>query len=181
MFCFVLYCTALNFYIVLFHILLYSILLHCFVSLQAFVAACPPGCKKYSLCDDKTEKGLWVYVKYFQLGAVEIPEDVEDRFLRALTLKEEAAREILLQEAQVVRKTTEAEVIPALLQLFTLYRLVPCRKLESPDLYRQGLRDCEGHAVQSCHTESMHMQCVCVCTLSSFKSSLETCFHKMSY
>ena len=81
-----------------------------------------------------------MYVKYFQLGAVEIPEDVEDRFLRALTLKEEAAREILLQEAQVVRKTTEAEVIPALLQLFVLYQLVPCRKLESPDLYRsQGL------------------------------------------
>ncbi|XP_076459148.1 uncharacterized protein LOC143292587 [Babylonia areolata] len=72
--------------------------------------ACPPGCKEYALCDDKTEKGLWVYVKYFQLGAVEIPSDVEDRFLKALTLKEEAAREELLQDAQVVRKKTEADV-----------------------------------------------------------------------
>ena len=73
-------------------------------------AACPPGCKKYGLCDDKTEKGLWVYVKYFQLGAVEIAKEVEDRFLRALTLMEEAAKEQLLQEAQVLRKTTEAQV-----------------------------------------------------------------------
>ncbi|KAL8612319.1 hypothetical protein ACOMHN_062266 [Nucella lapillus] len=72
--------------------------------------ACPQGCKKYSLCDDKTEKGLWVYVKYFQLGAVEIPADVKDRFLKALTLKEEAAREKLLQDAQIVRKKTEADV-----------------------------------------------------------------------
>ena len=76
-----------------------------------YFTACPPGCKKHSLCDDKTEKGLWVYVKYFQLGQVDIPNDVQDRFLRALTLQEEAAREKLLQEAQVVRKTTEAEVI----------------------------------------------------------------------
>ena len=51
-----------------------------------------------------------MYVKYFQMGAVEIPGDVEDRFLRALTLKEEAAREELKQEAQVVRKNTEADV-----------------------------------------------------------------------
>ena len=89
--------------------------LHCAESLHASATACPPGCKKYSLCDDKTEKGLWVYVKYFQLGAVEIPSDVEDRFLRALTLQEEAAREKLLQEAQIVRKTTEAEVIAVLI------------------------------------------------------------------
>ena len=73
-------------------------------------AACPPGCKNSTICDDKTEKGLWVYVKYFQLGAVEIPSAVEDRFQTALTLKEDAEREKLLQEAQVVRKSTEAEV-----------------------------------------------------------------------
>ncbi|KAL8586179.1 hypothetical protein ACOMHN_057741 [Nucella lapillus] len=72
--------------------------------------ACPEGCKNYTLCDDETEKGLWVYVKYFQLGAVDIPSAVVDRFLRALTLKEEADREKLLQEAQVERKSTEAEV-----------------------------------------------------------------------
>ncbi|KAK7113664.1 uncharacterized protein [Littorina saxatilis] len=82
----------------------------CALDCQQFDFACPPGCKKQSLCDDKTEKGLWVYVKYFQMGAVEIPSDVQGRFLRALTLQEEAAREKLLQEAQVVRKNTEAEV-----------------------------------------------------------------------
>ncbi|XP_076450018.1 uncharacterized protein LOC143286359 [Babylonia areolata] len=72
--------------------------------------ACPEGCKNYTLCDDKTEKGLWVYVKYFQLGAVDIPSTVEERYLRALTQLEDADREILLQEAKVVRKDTEAKV-----------------------------------------------------------------------
>lgn len=82
----------------------------CVVNCQQYEFACPAGCKQSSLCDDKTEKGLWVYVKYFQLGAVEIPNDVQDRFLKALTLTEEAEREKLLQEAQIVRKNTEAEV-----------------------------------------------------------------------
>lgn len=72
--------------------------------------ACPPGCKANALCDSKTEKGLWVYVKYFQLGAVDIPSDVEDRYLKALTLKEETAREQYLQDAQVIRKSTDAMV-----------------------------------------------------------------------
>ena len=78
-----------------------------------------------------------MYVKYFQLGAVEIPSDVEDRFLRALTLQEEAAREKLLQEAQIVRKTTEAEVI-AVLILFCCQRslfFTPGRKLGSSETW----------------------------------------------
>lgn len=82
----------------------------CMEDCYVYEFACPEGCKNYTLCDDKTEKGLWVFVKYFQLGAVDIPSGVEDRYLRALTLKEEADREELLQEAQVVRKSTEAEV-----------------------------------------------------------------------
>ncbi|PVD39384.1 hypothetical protein C0Q70_02014 [Pomacea canaliculata] len=82
----------------------------CLQSCSLYEFACPPGCKNSSSCDPSTDKGLWVNVKYFQLGAVEIPSDVEDRFLRSLTLKEDADREKLLQEAQVVRKTTEAMV-----------------------------------------------------------------------
>nr|KAG5703821.1 hypothetical protein BaRGS_031455 [Batillaria attramentaria] len=82
----------------------------CLSNCKLYEFACPPGCKSQKLCDSKTEKGLWVYVKYFQLGAVDIPSDVEDRFLKALTLQEEADREKNLQEAQVVRKNTEAMV-----------------------------------------------------------------------
>lgn len=81
----------------------------CQKNCKLYEFACPPGCKR-SRCDSKTEKGLWVYVKYFELGAVDIPSDVEDRFLKALTLREENDREKNLQEAQVVRKSTEAEV-----------------------------------------------------------------------
>ena len=49
-------------------------------------------------------------VKYFQLGHMNIPSDVEERFLRALTLQEDALKEQLLQDAQVVRKETESKV-----------------------------------------------------------------------
>lgn len=76
-------------------------------------SACPSNCKLN--CNNGTDKGLWVYAKYFQLGAVEVPSDVQDRYLRALILTEEAEREKLLQEAQVERKTTEAEVIHCIL------------------------------------------------------------------
>ncbi|KAK6165892.1 hypothetical protein SNE40_022710 [Patella caerulea] len=71
--------------------------------------ACPPGCKPIASCNLE-DKGLFVDVKYFQLKSVNIPGDVEERFLKALTLREEADKEHLLQEAQVVRKNTEAEV-----------------------------------------------------------------------
>ena len=49
-------------------------------------------------------------VRYFQLGYVNIPSDVEERFLRALTLQEDALKEQLLQDAQIVRKDTDFKV-----------------------------------------------------------------------
>jgi len=50
-------------------------------------------------------------VKYFQMGEVYIHNDVRERFLRSLTLKEDAEKELLLQDAQVQRKITQSRVI----------------------------------------------------------------------
>lgn len=49
-------------------------------------------------------------VRYFQLGEVTIPATVQERFMRSLTLQEESDREVLVQEAKVVRKNTTAMV-----------------------------------------------------------------------
>ncbi|KAK3591936.1 hypothetical protein CHS0354_031438 [Potamilus streckersoni] len=68
--------------------------------------SCESGCTPYERCADN-QKGLFLDVKGTQLGKVVIPDDVENRFLRALILQEESAREELYQEAQVVRKETE--------------------------------------------------------------------------
>ena len=73
-------------------------------------SACDVGCKPASTCNSQSDKGLFVDVRHFQLGSIYIPGDVKDRFLRALTLQEDSARELLLQEAQVIRKNTEAHV-----------------------------------------------------------------------
>ncbi|XP_046565249.1 uncharacterized protein LOC124273948 [Haliotis rubra] len=81
----------------------------CAKNCKSFKFACPPGCKEVRLCTT-ADKGLFVDVKYFQLGQVQIPSDVKDRFLRALTLQEDALREQLLQDAQIVRKQTDVEV-----------------------------------------------------------------------
>lgn len=69
--------------------------------------ACPTGCK--TTCTT-TDKGYHVDVKYFQLGSITIPNDVQSQYMKALTLQEEADREKLLQDAQVVRKNTTAMV-----------------------------------------------------------------------
>ena len=76
-----------------------------------FLPACPIGCKPTSTCTS-TDKGLYVDVKYFQLGTITIPNDVQSQYMKALTLQEEADREKLLQDAQVVRKNTTAMVRP---------------------------------------------------------------------
>ncbi len=49
-------------------------------------------------------------VRYFQLDALDIPNDLEDKFLRGLVLKEETEAEQYKQDASVVRKETDAEV-----------------------------------------------------------------------
>ena len=56
------------------------------------------------------DKGLNVEVKYFQLLKIDIPSDVEQRFVEALVLQETAEEEILKQEAIVVRKETSQQV-----------------------------------------------------------------------
>lgn len=54
--------------------------------------------------------GMNVEVKYFQLGSVVIPSEVETVLLRQLLEKEQAEEELLKQEAIVVRKSVEKEV-----------------------------------------------------------------------
>lgn len=71
--------------------------------------ACPVNCKNRDICED-SDKGLYVNIKYFQLDEIEIPNSVEERFLRQLTLQEESEREKLLQTAAVTRKETQSMV-----------------------------------------------------------------------
>ena len=73
------------------------------------ILGCPTDCWTGSSCTDD-RKGIFVDVRYFQLGYVNIPGDVEERFLRALTLQEDALKEELLQNATVVRAETEQKV-----------------------------------------------------------------------
>lgn len=58
----------------------------------------------------ENDKGVFADVKFFQMGQVFIPTDVEERFLRQLTLKEDSEKEKLLQKAQVERKITSSQV-----------------------------------------------------------------------
>lgn len=71
--------------------------------------ACTEGCKPVKSCTDK-DKGLNADVIFFQLGELNIPGDVEVRYMEALVLQEKALREKLLQNASVVRKETQAQV-----------------------------------------------------------------------
>ncbi|GFN73606.1 hypothetical protein PoB_000011200 [Plakobranchus ocellatus] len=72
--------------------------------------ACPKGCTNLTLCNNEKDKGLWVDVKYFQLGAIRIPADVEERRLTRLVTQEEVDGGKYKQDASVVRKNTEAIV-----------------------------------------------------------------------
>ena len=76
---------------------------------KSWAFACPVNCISRNICEDK-DKGIYVDVKYFQLGEISIPGTVEERFLRQLTLQEESEREKLLQNAQVARKETQSKV-----------------------------------------------------------------------
>ncbi|XP_060073159.1 uncharacterized protein LOC132552974 [Ylistrum balloti] len=71
--------------------------------------ACPASCKSREICME-ADHGLFANVKYFQMGQVYIPHDVKERLLRSLTLKEDAEKEKLLQDAQVERKITASKV-----------------------------------------------------------------------
>ena len=74
-----------------------------------YTGTCWEGCITYSRCTED-QYGLFVEVRFFQLGDLDIPNDLEDKFLRGLILQEEAQTEKYKQEAQVVRKETDAMV-----------------------------------------------------------------------
>jgi len=58
----------------------------------------------------KADKGLFSTVRYFQLGDVKIPQDVQKRYLLTLTRQLDSEKEKFVQETAVVRKTTEMRV-----------------------------------------------------------------------
>ncbi|XP_038072063.1 uncharacterized protein LOC119740733 [Patiria miniata] len=78
---------------------------------------CKPGCKNSAEgCEDrckpvedctKEDKGFFADVRYFQLGYVDIPNDVISRNLQTLTQLEDGFREKYIQDAQLARKLTE--------------------------------------------------------------------------
>ena len=72
-------------------------------------SGCPVGCIPYNDCEE-SDKGMFLDVKYFQLAYIDIPGTVEDEYLTALTLLEDATREELIQQAKVIRKNTTAMV-----------------------------------------------------------------------
>ncbi len=74
-----------------------------------FPDTCVEGCLRYSDCLE-TDYGLFSEVRYFQLGGIGIPDELNQRFLKALVLQEENETEKLRQESQVVRKETQAQV-----------------------------------------------------------------------
>lgn len=53
---------------------------------------------------------MFVDVRYFQLGAIDIPDALDESFLNALILNASAEREGFIQEAHIVRKETEQKV-----------------------------------------------------------------------
>ncbi|WAQ94051.1 hypothetical protein MAR_006522 [Mya arenaria] len=76
---------------------------------EEYKYACFEGCKQRDECLD-SDKGMNVNVKSLQMTGVKIPEIVEDRYMEALTLKEKAAREELMQTASIIRRETTALV-----------------------------------------------------------------------
>lgn len=79
------------------------------VNMNPYVVGCPANCKPTSTCT-AADEGLFADVRYFQLRSLDIPNDVEERYLTTLTIQEDADREHFIQEAHVVRKETEADV-----------------------------------------------------------------------
>ena len=49
-------------------------------------------------------------MRYFQLDTLDIPSDLEGKFLRGLVLTEETEAEDYKQEATIVRKETDSQV-----------------------------------------------------------------------
>ncbi|CAC5368306.1 unnamed protein product [Mytilus coruscus] len=69
-----------------------------------------PLCTNCLTVCSPSHRGLNVEVKFFQLGRIQIPSDVEKQFIRASTLKEQNEEEKLKQNAVIVRKETNQKV-----------------------------------------------------------------------
>lgn len=67
------------------------------------------SCKPRNNCTVENY-GMFVDVRYFQLGAIDIPDALDESFLNALILNASAEREGYLQAAHIVRKETEQKV-----------------------------------------------------------------------
>ncbi|XP_052773938.1 uncharacterized protein LOC128212495 isoform X2 [Mya arenaria] len=70
---------------------------------------CPFECKARD-CNDDTERGIFVDVRYFQLGSVRIPDDLQKQMMESILIQERALREDFIQTAQIVRKETDKKV-----------------------------------------------------------------------
>lgn len=70
---------------------------------------CQESCITQLKCREENQ-GLHADVRYFQLTDVDIPGELNQRYLQALILQEDTETEKLKQEAQIIRKETEAKV-----------------------------------------------------------------------
>ncbi|GAB1598726.1 uncharacterized protein LOC115228206 isoform X2 [Argonauta hians] len=70
---------------------------------------CLPNCKERGTCKEN-DFGMFVDVRYFQLGPMDIPDALDESFLNALILSADYEREKYLQTAQLVRKETEQKI-----------------------------------------------------------------------
>jgi len=67
---------------------------------------CYDGCRSHSTCSEG-DMGLFAEVRYFQLLALRIPDELNQRYLQALILVEEQQTEELRQEGTIIRKDTD--------------------------------------------------------------------------
>ena len=70
-----------------------------------FSTGCPEKCKTNATCE-ANERGLHADVRYFHLTKINIPDDVETRYMEALVLQETTLRAKLIQQGNLIRKET---------------------------------------------------------------------------
>eukprot|EP00794_Sanderia_malayensis_P017303 gene17303-19036_t len=80
----------------------------CFANCNKY--KCLPGCKPYSTCDN-TEKGMFAYVKFFQLEEVDISAEQEKKYLDQVIQVEKRETVSFTQKEKVERKITEQQKV----------------------------------------------------------------------
>lgn len=70
---------------------------------------CFPGCKPFESCL-QADAGLFAEVRYFQVHELEIPDELNNRYLESLILQESTVTAQLKQDAFITRRNTQAEV-----------------------------------------------------------------------